>query len=257
MKDNIFIHLLTKHTNLQKPYSDFVKYNKYPEQLTDLVNTEVTIKYRYNAISDTDTISRASVIEKDGKIISLRPHDDDQLLKEKEISDIDIYDNSFVQEDTFTVLRADAVEPYVFIAISKDAFEIIVSSTKIDENGEYQFNKYPSIYPLQDNRFIGLGCYQYYDGYIPEIISTPLRVDSTEPCYTVFAEFIGNDTLRFTLGDEVISKVYGYFEEDDLYKVDIIDRKSSLDFNNIIMTDSEVSDFRKSILKGMRIYGAL
>ena len=41
-KYDVLLHLLTRATNLNIPYSDYVKGDKFPEQNKELINTKVT-----------------------------------------------------------------------------------------------------------------------------------------------------------------------------------------------------------------------
>ena len=84
--DDILLHLLTKHTNLQVPFSDYVKSDKFPAQISELLNTEVNIKYRNYYKTDLETETRAAVIIRNGEKVSSRPSDDTQQLEDREPS---------------------------------------------------------------------------------------------------------------------------------------------------------------------------
>lgn len=286
---DILLHLLSRHTNLQIPFSDYVKSKEFPKQISELLNTEVTIRYRDFSITDLDTEKRAAVIIKNGEKISSRPNDDNQQLEDRESDLYEIEERPYAYKGKFRILRADSTEPYRLIAISEDYSKIIVNSTKKDENDEYEFLSLVSEYPIQMNEYIGLGCYDQYAGEIPEIKAATLRVDKCEPCYSILMEFLGSTgVVRFILGDEAISKLYDYFDisgsrdydnrhaNDEENPVDITGEHADADthgykFNdvnggysnnwdkmydrNIIMTDEEIINFRKSILEGKTIYG--
>ena len=48
------LHNLSRHTNLSQPYSDYVKSDSFPNQNSELLNKEVTIKYRNYKIVEDD-----------------------------------------------------------------------------------------------------------------------------------------------------------------------------------------------------------
>ena len=192
--NDVLLHLITKHTNLQLPFSDYVKSDKFPTQISELLNSEVNIKYR----------------------------------------------NYY--EEPFIVLRADAEKPFRLIAVSKDYSKIIINSTEVI-NDNYLFLTKVSEYPIQMNEYIGLQCEDQYAGDIVNLKSVTLRVDKCEPCYSVLMEYIGDNKVRFILGDEVISKIIMY--QDD--NIDTFFREP--------LTDAEIITMRKLAIEGKTIYG--
>ena len=93
------------------------------------------------------------------------------------------------------------------------------------------------------NEYIGLQCEDQYAGEIVSLKSVTLRVDKCEPCYSVLMEYIGDKKVRFILGDEVISKIIMY--QDD--NIDTFFREP--------LTDAEIITMRKSAIEGKTIYG--
>lgn len=240
--DDILLHLLTKHTNLQVPFSDYVKSDKFPVQISELLNTEVNIKYRNYYETDLETETRAAVIIRDGEKISSRPSDDIQQLEDKESSLCEKEEKPFYYEEPFIVLRADADKPFRLIAVSKDYSKIIVNSTEIID-GEYLFLTKISEYPIQMNEYIGLQCEDQYAGDIVSLNSVTLRVDKCEPCYSVLMEYIGGNMVRFVLGDEVTSKIIMYQSDDPST------------FFREPLTDAEIITMRQMMIEGKTIYG--
>ncbi len=289
---DIMLHLLTRHTNLVQPYSDYVTATEFPEQITELLNTEVTIKYRNHYLSDISLIEKPATIIRDGETISSRPSDDAQQMEARKIPETEEKESPFVQEDKkFRIVRADAAEPYRLIAISTDYEVIVVNSTKKDDSGEYAFKTLVSEYATQLNEYVGLGCYDQYAGVITELKAATIRVDATEPCYSVLMEFLGSTgVVRFILGDEAASMLYDYYDidgsrdynakhaEEESNPVDVTGEYADADNINIVWTnvnggpannwdkmyldgtvmrDDEIYEFRKSILEGMKIYGTV
>ena len=223
--DDILLHLLTKHTNLQVPFSDYVKSDKFPTQISELLNTEVNIKYRNYYETDLETGTRAAVIIRNGEKVSSRPSDDIQQLEDREPS-----------------LYEKEEKPFRLIAVSKDYSKIIVNSTEVID-GNYLFLTKVSEYPIQMNEYIGLQCEDQYAGDITSLNSVTLRVDKCEPCYSVLMEYIGDNKVRFILGDEAISKIIMY--QDD--NIDTFFREP--------LTDAEIITMRKLTIEGKTIYG--
>lgn len=287
---DVMLHLLTRHTNLVQPYSDYVQPNIFPEQISELLNTEVTIKYRNHYLSDRSLNERAATIIRNGEIISSRPSDDRQQI-ETRVSKVEEDEFPFVSEGTFRIVRADATPPYRLIGISTNYQFIIVNSSEQDESGEYAFTYLVSEYPTQLNEYIGLECYNQYGGEIQELRAATLRVDATEPCYSILIEFLGSTGIaRFILGDEAASILYDYYDIDgssdynakhateelnptdvtgeyaDADKVGIVwtnvnggpaNKWDKMYENETVMKDEEIYEFRKSILEGIKIYGAI
>ena len=279
---DILLHKVTKHTNLYIPYSDYVNGVKFPDQIRGLLNTNVTLKYRNHYVSDyIDTQSVKPLI----KGASSRPSDDDKFVAPT--YGPDNIDPRVVFQEEFTVIRADAAEPYRLIAISKDYSKMLVNSTKVI-NGKYEYETKVSEWPKQMNELIGIAVYDHYVKEPEEIKGVTMRVDTGEPCFSIIMEILGSTGyVRFVLGDEMYSMIQDYYDEDGSRDYDnknakeypnptIVDGSganwSGINiFQNInggpadtfnqfnsgdqIMSDEEVADFRKDILKGVKIYG--
>ena len=238
--DDILLHLLTKHTNLQVPFSDYVKSNKFPTQISELLNTEVNIKYRNYYETDLETGTRAAVIIRNGEKVSSRPSDDSQQLEDREPLLYEKEEKPFYYEEPFIVLRADAEKPFRLIAVSKDYSKIIVNSTEVID-GNYLFLTKVSEYPIQMNEYIGLQCEDQYAGDIVSLKSVTLRVDKCEPCYSVLMENIGDNQIRFILGDEAMSKIIMNQDDNTFFREPL--------------TDAEIITTRKLAIEGKNIYG--
>jgi hypothetical protein len=272
------LHNLSRHTNLSQPYSDYVKSDSFPKQNSELLNKEVTIKYR-----------DYKIVEEDKNNIKIhRPKDDTDLITGHHNTGPEDYDANDVYTGTFKVLRADKSEPYVLIGVSKDYSKIVVNSTKPMENGKLEYTEKISIYPRQINELIGLELSDQFVGEIDEIRATSLRVDNGEPCYSVLMEILGSTGyVRFILGDEVQSIVRDYYDDKgendyngmdsvenhgtpvdvDGYKADHSKISSYKDIDGgpantfcklytDIMNDEEVATFRKKTIEGKKIYGS-
>lgn len=239
-RDDILLHLLTKHTNLQVPFSDYVKSDKFPTQISELLNTEVNIKYRNYYETDLETGTRAAVIIRNGEKVSSRPSDDTQQLEDREPLSYEKEEKPFYYEEPFIVLRADAEKPFRLIAVSKDYSKIIVNSTEVID-GNYLFLNKVSEYPIQMNEYIGLQCEDQYAGDIVSLNSVTLRVDKCEPCYSVLMENIGDNQIRFILGDEAMSKIIMNQDDNTFFREPL--------------TDAEIITTRKSAIEGKTIYG--
>lgn len=284
---DVFLNTLTRHTNLFRPYSDYVKSNGFPEQISDLLGNIVTIKYRNHYRTDVETTVRAAVYtDKDGNKESARPHDDTQMMEDRTPSLYEEEERPHVYSGQFKIVRADAELPYLLIAISTDGYQVVTSSTLRDDD-KYIFEKYVSDYPIQINKYIGLGVYDQYAGEIPQLRAAVLRVDDGEPCTSILMEVLGSTGMvRFITGDEAQSILYDYFDADGSRDYDnrhAPDEDNALDvtgeyadvdkhgyvftdvngghsnvfdkLNDIAMTDDEIAEFRLKLLEGKTIYG--
>ena len=240
--DDVFLHKISRHTNLQLPFSDYVKVDKFPAQISDLLGTVITLKYRNYYRSELEAGTKSATIIRDGEKVSSRPSDDTQQLEDREPLSYEIDETPFYYEDPFIILRADAEKPFRLIAVSKDYSKIIVNSTEVID-GNYLFLTKVSEYPIQMNEYIGLQCEDQYAGDIASLNSVTLRVDECEPCYSVLMEYVSDNKVRFILGDEVISKII-------MYQDDNIDT-----FFSEPLTDAEIITMRKLTIEGKTIYG--
>lgn len=245
MKDKIYLQRVLKHTNIDmlkygKSKNDYISAKKFPAQIEDLINTEITLKYRdYIDYVDPITIEKAAIRTVDGEVVSSRPEDDIQKPHFVPLTPEELAEYPYYKERTFRVLRADSEYPWIFIAISPDYMELIDGSTQIyttdEEGNEVRYNiddfmtvvdgkvciiydpdahplytKIISIYALQQFDYIGSYCEtRYEDGVLN---SNVIRADSTEPCKSVLIEWTdevddeGNmhhSIPRYILGDEV------------------------------------------------------
>ena len=179
---------------------------------------------------------------KNGEKVSSRPSDDSQQLEDREPLSYEKEEKPFYYEEPFIVLRADAEKPFRLIAVAKDYSKIIVNSTEVID-GNYLFLTKVSEYPIQMNEYIGLQCEDQYAGDIVSLKSITLRVDKCEPCYSVLMEYVDDNKVRFILGDEAISKIIMY--QDD--NIDTFFREP--------LTDAEIITMRKLTIEGKTIYG--
>lgn len=284
---DLLLHQFTKHTNLQVPCSNYVRGAKFPDQISELLNTTVTLRYRDYYLDNNLFRGYPAVVKNMyGVEMNSRPSDDKALPEYQ--PGPDDYEVKYIQTGEFTVVRADAMEPYRLIAISKDYRRILINSTKKKEDGTYEFESIISEYPLQINTFIGLEVYDQYVAEVDEIRACTLRVDASEPCYSVILEFLGSTgMIRFILGDEAFSKLYDYYDgeglrdydnrrpKEDENPVDVDgtypifgDENDYKDINGGVpdnwammfsreatLTDSEVYELREKIIEGKIIYG--
>lgn len=168
------LHLHTRHTNLYTPYSDYVGYDKFPEQNKDLI----------------------------GEIITIRYHNIDYYHSGSSTYYEDNHDEYIFKSDC-KVLRCDNVEPFKMILVSLDYRHIFVTDSR----------KYDTIvaqYPVQLTEYIGINVKDRYAATSTDIDAVTLRVDEGEPCYSVIMEYVEENKVRFVLGDECFSKLGEY-----------------------------------------------
>lgn len=276
--DRKFLHKFTKHTNLYKPHSEKVSSTTFPEQISELLNTIVTLKYRDHRIGDKDIVSIPSYG---------RPKDDGEYFKFTNEGP-DKLDPHDIYTGDFKIIRADKVDPFRMIAISTDYDKIIISTTK-QENGNYIYPDIVCEYPIQMNEYIGIACFDKYNILEePRLKSVTLRVDTYEPCYSVLMEILGSTGyVRFLLGDETEAFFDDYYDTDgskdynakdaseydnptdvDGYKADHRNIGPITDVNggpadnfakmyDSMMNDEDIKEFRKETIERYKIYGAL
>lgn len=212
------LHKVTKHTNLMIPHSDYITATEFPEQISELLNTTISLYYRDHRYTDNEILRKEATKYYKGEEISSRPSDDTEFVpRPYGPEDIEQPNDLFFKE--FIVLRADTTAPYRFIAVSTDYNVMIISSTEIEPvTQRYKFLDIVPVYPTQMNEYIGLAVYNKYPGEIPEIPAVTLRVDATEPCYSVLMEILGSTgTVRFLLGDEIVTRIQDYFDPNGLH----------------------------------------
>lgn len=219
LQDNdILLHKRTHHTNLSVPFSNYISPIIFPEQDIDLLDTIIPVRYRNMYITDMEYSGPDK----------LDPHD--------------------IYTVNCRIIRCDKAEPFRMIVISIDYKFIFVMDSR------YYKEQVPQ-YPIQLTEFIGVNHNNQYPGIIPEVKSITLRVDNGEPCYSVLAEFISDDTIRFLIGDECFSKLIDQHNIKTIsftnINIDIL--KNSY---NKEKTIDEIIEIRKSIFEGRKIYGA-
>jgi len=230
MIENNYLQELLKHTNIILPFNtdrniDYISATKFPPQDEKLINTRVTIKYRdFSTRTNPVTIEKAALItdiESDEKISS-RPEDDVQKPQESHLTPEELTEMGPYVEREFIVLRADAIYPYILIAITDDYSMLVVNSSYYDEMTEkYVFEDHISEYPIQQFKYIGASCIsKYRDGQLDALV---FRADANEPSISILYETAqdeyGNDYHRFVLGDELRADFIGLItaNSDDIY----------------------------------------
>lgn len=284
------LHDITKHTNLAQPYSDYVRANKFPTQYSELINSEVILKYRYQYIIDRCNQNDSPAELDIGNGITLTRPEDDLSIVRNPSDEPDKYDDNDIFTDKFTIVRADSSAPYLMIAICFDYKKIIIGSTEKDSNGEYKFLSDIHSYPIQFNEYIGLGCYTQSSAKDGRLKAATMRVDSGEPCEAVLIEFLNSNVIRFIIGEEAVAILYDYYDIDDSHNFDAKDANEKdygipvdvdgfsalhsgiktenvdggpawnwdkLGYSEATMTDFELVEFRKKILEGKTIYGSV
>lgn len=157
------------HTNRTVPWSDYIKYKKYPEQDSQFVGKTISIRLRH--------------------------------LDEAENKDVDPPVSNIVVAKC-KVLRCDKTEPFTMIAVTEDYKYILVGKVEHFLNKSIVFK-----YPDQLTNYIGLWYSDQYFAEIDEREGAIIRCDNGEPCYTVLMERYLDGTVRFVLGDEVQARV--------------------------------------------------
>ena len=187
------IQQLLHHTNQVYPHSEYIGYDRYPEQ-SELVGTTVTLRY-----NDHNKIDQSF---EPMKLVSWgRPYDD--VIDQPRTDDNpDFYDADIAITKDFIILRYDIVAPYVFIAVRTDYALILVGSTLDD-----QYTKINIPYTEQNVPYIGLECTVKFSlledqdrkGYI-------VRADEGEPFYSVICINVDGKN-RYILGDECMGLI--------------------------------------------------
>ena len=169
--EDLLLHKLTRHTNLEMPFSNYVSIDNFPEQNKSMIGSTITLKYRNMYFVDIEDYEGP-----------------------------DKYDPHEIYKSDCTVLRFDNTEPFRIIAISKNYEILLVGDSRTYNTAVLQ-------YPIQLSEFIGIVCKDQYPGDIREYDSIPLRIDNGEPCYSVIVELLENDKRRIVLGDECFTKI--------------------------------------------------
>ena len=177
-----YLHKLAHHTNLENPYSKYVSASIFPQQDSSKLGEVIELKYK-------------------------NMNDAAEFIATGEEGKYPWYDygefDPHIKTGQFTIVRFDLSEPYRFIAISLDGDVIVVSSTYDDK-----YLEEITEYSIQYEEFNGLNITDKYN-LTPEaeINAISVRVDNGEPCYSVLAELLPNNYIRFVIGDEVTSIV--------------------------------------------------
>lgn len=182
MTDDILELDRAKHTNIWYPYSQYVKYDEYPTQDYDMLDSIVSLRYRDMNIVDKDADEMGPV----------------DIIEE---------DPNFICEKEFRVLRFDIDTPYRMVSVSTDNSIILVNDSR-------KYTEEVAQYPIQYNEFIGIDIFNDYGDKFREGVT--LRVDDGEPCHTIIIEFLTDTKVRVVLGDEVASHMSRYW-----YTIDI------------------------------------
>lgn len=190
--DYLFIE--AKNTNTTYPNSRVVTGDSFPEQIEELLNTEIILRYRLkNFISSSEDDHEFN-----------RPSDDVNHTTDEHFSPPD--DMFYYKHGTFIVLRADAVEPYVMIAKHRDKEFYMINSTKKDTLGNYEFLERVSLYCAQNEKFKDVSVIDIYDGI--EHDGEVVRIDDGEEYIIIIKESVGESEYRYVLGSEVISVLH-------------------------------------------------
>ena len=191
--ENDYLFILAKNTNTTYPNSNYIDEQTFPEQMEDLLGTEVELRYRLkNFFSSSD----------DDHIFN-RPSDDVNYTDVEHISPPD--DMFYYKTDKFIVLRADNAEPYVMIAKHRTKDLYFINSTRLDENNEYDFKTKVSLSSEQMQEFKNITFIDIYDN--AEYSGEVYRIDNGEEFIIIIKESIGESDYRYLLGTEVISVI--------------------------------------------------
>lgn len=231
-----------KQTNTTLPHSDYITDTEFPEQNLEFLNTEMELEYRnYYKYNLKDALEKPAVEIIDGVKVSLRPHDDPQFMEYRELVGPDYDDASDTYTQTFKIVRCDLAEPNVFIAISADYDIIAVGSTALNSDGIYKFLDTIFVYPIQISELFNQPLQSHYmdSNFINDVYidCLAIRVDGSNPSYSVLMELLDDNVVRFVLGDEVT----------------IISNELPNEFISYL----SIPDYRKSILEGKVIYGTV
>ena len=227
---DVLLHKLTKHTNVSMPFCKYISGNVFPTQIPELLNTDITLKYRNHYLVDNSDLPCIG-----------RPSDDTEYRPKSYDGPEFNGDQNDVYSGTFTVIRADSSEPFRLIAVSKDYKKILINSTKV-KDGAYEFLTKISEYSVQDNMFFGLDVRDQYAGELNELKAVSVRVDEGEPCYSVMLEFLGaTNYIRFILGDEAFTAINTYLDLDEQFDYNNATAKEE---DNYLDADGYYADWR-------------
>lgn len=229
MEDDI-LHIRTRGTNKVVPFTNYIGVDRFPEQDTSILGTTVTVSFRNMNVPDI-------------------------VVDDSELAD---------QHDIFVVnaivVRCDKEEPYQMICLTKNYTPLVCDSRHWEETVMQ--------YPIQYPEYIGIKTKDQYLRSDEQINGITLRVDEGEPCLTVLAEYVDENTVRFVLGDECISYLVDYYRisESDNEPLEYIKHQITIGseifyvnrgvYDRRKRTKYTISNLVKEILKGKMIYGA-
>lgn len=155
-----------------------------------------------------------------------------------------MFDDHEIHETKCKVIRCDKVDPYKMVAMSNDFIFIFVLDSR-------HYEEQIPIYPIQLSNLIGVLCYNQYNYAKKEIKAVTLRVDDGEPCYSILAEFVEDDTIRILIGDECLTRLSEYYYDKDAdyngrdakkYLIEWKDLNGGSFIDNLIATEFETFD---------------
>lgn len=177
--NDVLLHKLTQHSNVDLPVSPYVGYDKFPEQNKDLLGTEVSIKIRDRSKVDVSI--------------------DDISSEDFRESNFDYINNIWTYK--FKVIRCDSTEPYRMVCVSKDYSKVIVTDSR-------KYDEIVSIYPDQIDRYMGMKVDDQYIADTREYAGVVIACDNGEPCNSVIVESLPDTAqIRIVLEDECQSKI--------------------------------------------------
>ena len=280
-----YLPITTGRTNRSYPYEDnnyMDMYNTdYPHQISSLINTVATLRYRTHYVTNVDILNvPATIIDPEsGREESSRPSDDSRFIPRTIGPEHNDGDENYVFTGKFKIFRADSEWPYKMIAVSLDYSVVLIGSTRVI-NGNYEFEDMVLPYPLQMNQFIGFNAARKLNsvfdtyGYI-------IRVDESDPGNYVVVEYgTSFDVVKFYTSEELKYRwqnnscgyvdsngainpkftvepkpeaEYGETEEEYYYNGIVTNWQQFWD-QNLIRQYKDIAAFREQILQGKRGY---
>ena len=225
--EDIYLHLQSRQTNLNIPYSDYVSYDKYPVQNLSLLNNIYKIKYRDNYMMDMKALSYPSIE---------RPYDDYPFIIRSEIGpEYNDSDEDYIHTKMFRIIRADLNDQHRAVMISEDYKTVLVCKST-GNDPDYDMFYIVHEYPIQDNRLLGLsGKTLFFDNMSRD--AHTLAVDESNPLNSVIIEEMPDNVIRVILGDEVFFKIL----DEDIYS-----RRG--------LQDNSIPAMRQSYLEGKYLH---
>lgn len=185
------LNSITHHTNLEHPYSNDISSIIFPAQNSNKLGRTVKLRYVNRYIPDVNYTDDTSPEEYESSMII--DNENDELIR-----------NIF--EDEFIIIRYDLSSPFKIIFLSVDYKVMLIGDSRTYNDSNRVFK-----YPKQIEEYIGLYMNnRYSDSEITR--SVLFSCDSTEPGYSIIAEFYIDNTVRFLLDTEVESVVFERYE---------------------------------------------